>query len=129
MSFKLLIFSPTDMVYSLIQIELASQFACKLYWYHIHIFTATEILCSLFSYRLYPRFILGRPPECYNSIKRARFHATETETAGRRHFIILIAYVYIERAYRFSLAFLTLLTLRPVVADAPHAALSAQTTV
>ena len=70
------------MVYKLTKIELASHFACKLYRYHIHIVTATEILCGLFSYRLYPRFILWRSFKRYNTIKWTGFHAAETEAAG-----------------------------------------------
>jgi len=95
------------MVYSPIKIELASHFACKLYRYHIHPFAATEILCGLFPYRLYPRFILRCSSESYNTIKRTGFHATETEAAGSWHFIILIADINVKRAGLFSLAFLT----------------------
>ena len=95
------------MVYKLTKIELASHFACKLYRYHIHIVTATEILCGLFSYRLYPRFILWRSFKRYNTIKWTGFHATETEAAGSWHFIILIADINIKWAGFFSLAFLT----------------------
>jgi hypothetical protein len=94
------------MVYSPIKKELASQFACKLYRYHIHPFAATEILCGLFAYRLYPRFILRRSFESYNTIKRACFHTAETEAAGSWHFIILIADINVKRAGLFSLAFL-----------------------
>ena len=99
------------MVYKLTKIELASHFACKLYRYHIHIVTATEILCGLFSYRLYPRFILWRSFKRYNTIKRTGFHTAETETAGCRHFIILLTDINVEWACFLCLAHLALLAI------------------